>query len=201
MKNRMYLGVLVVAGIAMGNIAVVKAIEPVSMIVGALVVTGVSKAIDGIIYLFGPSKSNQDYKDRHARLKLFSKKDFKESVELARETVQQADLEILSQHELYRYEDFIEVIKEMCPDYAAYIKALMHELDDNPKARIVKGFETDHLYHKWAGILKKKAKDFSAFYRLIQKLYVQVLEQEKKLEEQRLQANKDALVASDACHE
>ena len=167
------------AAVFVATVLEINAIEPVSMVVGAVVITGVSKAIDGLMYLFGPSKSAQEYEKRHEYLKTLSKKDFIFDIKAARQDGKKTDLQILAQHELYRYKDFIEAIKELIPSYDEYIKVLMLELENNPKARIVRGFETDHLYHKGAGLLKKKAKDFSEFYQLIKKFYAEVLQWEK----------------------
>lgn len=186
MNKRMYLGILIVTIFATSNNQIVKAIEPISLAVGALVTVGVSKAVDGLIYLFGPSKSAVEYETRHGDLQRFSKRDFAIAMDAAQQTDLKSEQEILSQHELYRYENFIATIKEKCPNYANYIKALMQELNDNPKARLVRGFETDHVYHKAAAFFKKRAKDFSAFYRLIQKLYAEVLAQEQQAAAQKV---------------
>lgn len=186
MNKRICLGVFAVTALTAFNSSSVKAIEPVSMAAGALVVAGVGKAIDGIVWLFSPSQTTKDYEARHERLNLFTKKEFVDDIDTARNILGKTDLEILSQHELYRYKNFIDAIKEICPGYAEYIKTLMLELDNNPTARLVRGFETDHLYHKGSRILKKRSKDFSQFYILIQKLYAEVLAQEVKLEEQQL---------------
>ena len=183
MNKQMCAGVIVVVYYV--SVLSIQAIEPVSMVVGAVVITGVSKAIDGLCYLFGPSKSKQDYKERHEHLKTLGHKEFVADIESAREQGNKSELDILAQHELYRYEEFLTAIIELIPSYDQYIKALMAELDENPKARIVMGFETDHLYHKGAGIFRKKAKDFSEFYQLIQKLYAEVLQRERQALEQK----------------
>lgn len=178
MKKYVYCGL--VAAVFVTAVPLIKAIEPISMVVGAVVITGVSKAVDGLIYLFGPSKSDQEYKKRHDALKTLSKKDFIDCIKYMRDMGNQSDIEILAQHELYRYENFLEAVKELIPNYNKCIKALMVELDNNPKARLVRGFETDHLYHKGAGLLRKRAKDFSEFYKLIKKLYDEVLLREQQ---------------------
>lgn len=180
MNKRMYLGILIVTIFATSNNQIVKAIEPISLAVGALIATGVSKGIDGLFSLFGSSKSAANFKERHEERRKTSKDEFILGIKLKRHlsTPADADRKILTNHELYNYQAFLDAIKETCPDYAEYIKILMQELNNNPSARIVNGFETDHLYHKAAGIFRKRAKDFSAFYILIQKLYAQVLIEE-----------------------
>lgn len=182
MKKRIYLGIVVTAILAIVNTHAIKAIEPVSMVVGALAVAGISKAIDGVMYLLGPSKSDNEYTRRHEERSQMSKAEFIAGIQTERQLSKtpDPDKKILTNHELYRYQAFIDAIKETCPDYASYIKALMAELDANPKTRIVRGFETDHLYHKGKGVFMKRAKDFSEFYKLIQKLYAEVLMQEKQ---------------------
>ena len=197
MNKRVCFGVLAVAFVAVVPIS--KAFEPVSIAVGAVVITGVSKAADGLLYLFGPSKSSQDYEKRHASLKILSKKDFIDGIEFMRTLGRKSEVDILAQHELYQYEHFIEAAKESVPGYDKYIKALMLELDKNPKARLVSGFETDHLYHKFKGFFKKKAKDFSEFYRLVRKLYDEVLQREKQASENGLAlALNDVALAAEA---
>ena len=59
----------------------------------------------------------------------------------------------------------------------------MHELNNNFKARLVPGFETDFFYHKCKFFLQNDARDFSEFYELIKKLYAEVLDQEEQLKE------------------
>ncbi len=157
----------------------VNAFDPVTIAVGAAASAGISKAIDGLVYLTSSSKSDQDYAAQHERLQFFTKKDFIDDITFALRITKQSALDFITQHELYRYPPFIEAIKELFPEYAQYIKALMQALEDNPKLRLVRGFETDHLYHKGAGLFKKNARDFSEFYELIKKLCAEVLAQEQ----------------------
>ena len=158
-----------------------KPLDPATIIVSALVGTGVNKTVDGLIYLFSSSKSDKDYAASYERLRFFTKQNFIEDFRVAFSVLKHGALDILVQHELYKHPNFIEAVKETFPEYPEYIKALMPALNDNPKARLVRGFETDHLYHKGAGIFRKGARDFSEFYELIKKLYAEVLAQEQRL--------------------
>jgi hypothetical protein len=179
MNKRIYIAFLAMTSFA--AIPSARAMDPATMVVGGLVSAGVNKAADGLACLLLPSKGDKDYAARHEQLKFFTKQDFIEDIEFACSAGKKGALDFLTQHELYKYPHFIEAIKEIFPEYAQYIKALMQELNDNPKARLVHGFETDHLYHKGARLFKKNARDFSEFYELIKKLYAQVLAEEQRL--------------------
>ena len=174
--------IVFLAGISLATVQSAKAIGAAAIGAGVLVSTGINKAVDGLIYLFSTPKNEKDLAARHEQLKFFTKKDFIDDIEFAQLSLKKSALDFLAQHELYKYPNFIEAIKEIFPEYATYIKALMQELNDNPKARLVPGFEVDHLYHKGAKLFKKKACDFSEFYKLVKKLYAQVLAEEQQLE-------------------
>lgn len=183
MKRHIYVGALIALSFSTFTVQSIKAIEPISIALSTLAIVGISKGIDSLMHLFGPSKSDRDFKQRHEELLKTSRDGFVASILIKRQiattsNAQFVDQEILMDHELYRHPAFIEAAKEHCPDYGKYIKALMIELNNNTKARIVRGFETDHLYHKGAVFFKKSAKDFSQFYTLIQKLHTEVLLQE-----------------------
>lgn len=181
LNKRINIGIFAIACLTVFNTTTVKAFEPVTILVSSLAVVAISKSIDGLLNLIGPSKNKIDAKQRHKELEGTSKEEFIATIALKRQVSKTADREILADHELYKHQAFIVAIKETCPDYPHYIKALMLELEKNPKARIVEGFDTDHMYHKCKSFFKKDAKDYSQFYVLIKNLYAEVLAQEKLL--------------------
>lgn len=172
--------IVALAVFSIATVPLVKAFDPATIILGALVGAGINKAIDGAIYLVSPSKSDADYTANHARFSVYTKKDFLDKIEVARDRLEGGAFYFLTQHELYRYPNFIAALKETFPEYAEYIKTLMQILKVTPNAAIVRGFETDHVYHKCKRFFKNDARDFSEFYELIKKLYAQVLAQEEE---------------------
>ena len=173
--------IVALAVFSIATVPLVKAFDPATILLGALVGAGINKAIDGAIHLLSPSKSDEEYTANHARFSACTKKDFLDKIEVARDHLEGGAFYFLTQHELYRYPNFIAALKETFPEhYAEYIKKLMQILKDTPNAVIVRGFETDHVYHKCKRFLQNDARDFSEFYELIKKLYAQVLAQEEE---------------------
>lgn len=173
-------------------------LQPVGAALGMMVVQAVVTTIvsEGVRWGLSASLSDKEYKQKDAHYRWLSKEDFLK--EFKREVVLSGltQATILVSHEMYKYPAFIAAIKESCPDYAQYIKKLMNDLEENPENRLVRGFETDHLYHKCALIFKgKKARDFSEFYELIKKLYAEVVAQEQQFA---VQKKAEAVAADNA---
>ena len=180
-NTRINTSIFAITCLTVFNTTTIKAFEPLTILASSLAAVAISKSVDGLLHLIGPSKNKIDAKQRQKELEGTSKEEFIATITLKRQVSRTADKEILADHELYKHQAFIDAIKETCPDYTNYIKALMLELEKNPKARVIEGFNTDHMYHKCKSFFKKDAKDYSQFYVLIKKLYNEVLAQEKQL--------------------
>ena len=75
---------------------------------------------------------------------------------------------MLSNHELYRYENFRAAIKEEFPGYADYIKTLFKNLSENRNQAEVRGFNSN------------KRKKIYEFYELIKSLYEEIIALEQQ---------------------
>ncbi len=173
----------------------IRATDPITFAgfcCSVLYMAATSLVVSGVIgiatYLLTESKTQQEYDERHA---IFYDKNnlfFLELIESIKNNprLKNSELKILSNHEMYRYESFIEAIKESCPEYAQYIKELYAELVINYKKRKVRGFKriykTNIISRELPG--HNPADDYFEFYELIKTLYQEVLVAEQ-LEELR----------------
>ncbi|MBM3887320.1 hypothetical protein FJ364_05310, partial [Candidatus Dependentiae bacterium] len=118
----------------------IKAVDILSIAVGALVSSGISSVTN---WITKPSNDSAEYEKRHNHFKTLSKEAFLEEIAAMNTTSGLLERDILSQHELYRYPNFIAAIKTACPSYGTYIKALFAEISSNYKARMVRGFKVE----------------------------------------------------------
>ena len=125
------------------------------------------------------SKSEKEYQESHNFLKNQSKQYFLSTV---RYGLQESGNEaILLLHEWYRYPAFIAAIKELCPDYAEYIKKIMGELSMNHEFYTVRGFERiSTTVRDKESLLSFTTYYTYPFYELIKNLYGEVIALELK---------------------
>ena len=143
-----------------------------------------SGTIEGLRYFLSKSKNEEEYELRHVLFKDKRMSYFINSLETLKNISDADDAEevFLTDHELYRYPNFVKAIKKSCPGYAEYIKNLYFELAQNYKKRKVRGFERVYKKNLLTRNLpgNKPEEDNFEFYELIKKLYQEVLEQEQR---------------------
>lgn len=150
-------------------------IDPISIAVGVIFDKTIQYSCE---WLFAQSTTKAEYLKRHQLLEKQTKSFFLSALELAK-SAQGSDF-TLSQYELYRYPNFIQALKEFCPEeYATYIKALFIELINNPKKSEVQGFVTRHLIvSAGCGVRSINLGTYYEFFELIKILYIELVEQE-----------------------
>ena len=156
----------------------VHGFDVISIAVGALVSSGIASLTN---WLTSPSKDKEEYERRHNHFKALSKDGFLDEIIIMNTTTDQAERDILRQHELYRYPNFIAAIKSVCPNYADYIKSLKEEITHNHKARLVRGFKTERRGSFLTRNLRDvQPNDYYEFYELIKWLHEEILLEEKQ---------------------
>ncbi len=162
--------------------------DVISIAVGALVSSGIASLTN---WLTSPSKDKAEYERRHTHFKTLSKDGFLDEIIIMNTTTGQTERDMLSQHELYRYPNFIAAIKSACPNYGVYIKNLNDEIAINYKARIVRGFKVERRGSFLTRNLRdERSNDYYEFYELVKTLHEEVLAEEKKITSQ-AKLNKD----------
>ena len=152
-------------------------LDVLSIAVGALVSSGIASLTN---WLTSPSKDKTEYERRHNHFKTLSKEGFVSEISGMNTAAGQSDHDILRQHELYRYPNFIAAIKTACPSYASYIKSLKEEITYNYKARAVRGFKTERRGSFLTRNLRDvRSYDYYEFYELIKRLSDEVLIEEE----------------------
>jgi hypothetical protein len=162
--------------------------DVISIAIGALVSSSIASLTN---WLTSPSKDKAEYERRHTHFKTLSKDRFLDEITIMSNTSGETERDMLRQHELYRYPNFIAAIKSACPNYADYIKNLNNEIAINYKARIVRGFKLERRGSFLTRNLRDvRSYDYYEFYELIKKLHEEVvLEEKQKLSQEKL--NKD----------
>jgi hypothetical protein len=130
-------------------------------------------------WIFSPSKSEAEYAARDQQLKFRTKEEFLREFEFLKKTTRCTSDLILSQHELYRYQNFLAAIKEAFPEYADYIKKLFGQISQFYEGRVVRGFKIERRgclgLRNIRGI---RSYDYYEFYELIKQLAGDIMVEE-----------------------
>lgn len=175
---------MIIVGFIAIKPAKIKAAEPLTM---AFIVSGIIISVSASLVLAGvyttadlflrKSKNKKDYERRHTLFEGKSKTYFLDTIDALKNNadIENAELRVLSNHELYRYPKFRAAIKESCSEYSDYIKKIIVELANDRKKRDVQGFNVTYKS-------KKSQEDIFEFYELIKALHQEILAEEGLVE-------------------
>lgn len=177
-----------VSGLALAIILLIpkeSSSEPVSMSVAAgvmLAQAAISTAVNEFVHWgLSPAKGEVEYAEQHSFRKNLTTDDFLHQIEILKNLKFFSEQKILAQHEMYRYPNFVDAIRETCPGYAGYIKKLLRELTDNYHARDVKGFGIRRSGIPFLSRLRSlNAADEYEFFELVKNLAAHVAQAEAK---------------------